>query len=90
MISKILRTIIALPFLVACDPAKPTTARCEGIVNQNLRADLFDKCLMRAAEARKGTSYSTHDDEDYDEVISECNSVAYSMAISREHCGSKP
>lgn len=39
---------------------------------RELQAELFDRCLMRAAEARKGVSYTTNDDEDYDEVIEEC------------------
>ncbi len=87
MLTKILRTIIALPFLVACEPPTPT---CEARLDQKLRAELFDKCLTRAAEARKGTNYTTNDDEDYDDVIDECGTQALRMAYSTEHCRSKP
>ena len=48
--------------------------------DNKLWAELFDKCLMRAAEARKGVNYTTNDDEDYDEVIRVCSDRTHSMA----------
>lgn len=53
---------------------------CDRVIDKKVEAEVFDKCLMRAAEARKGTSYTTHDDEDYDEVIRECRFAAEAIA----------
>jgi len=64
--------IIAMLLLTGCGE---TPDRCRWDVpndKQEKQAELFDRCLMRVAEARKGVSYTTNDDEDYDEVIEEC------------------
>lgn len=42
---------------------------------------VFNDCLDKAANARSGKSYSTNDDEDYDEVIAECKYAAFSISI---------
>lgn len=47
------------------------------------QAELFDKCLVRAAEARQGVSYTTNDDEDYDEVIKECYRASNNILSER-------
>lgn len=56
---------------------------CDRVVDKKVEAEVFDKCLMRAAEARKGTSYTTHDDEDYDEVIRQCRFAATAIATTK-------
>lgn len=72
--------LIGLLFLAGCDVFKPEKPSCEWETNQTLRAQLFDKCLARAADARKGKSYTTNDDEDYDEVIKACDDATYGMS----------
>lgn len=65
--------LIVLFLLMACGEQDP-----------ELRIKIFDNCLMRAAEARKGQSYTTSDDEDYDEVISACGNQAYHMSFKKK------
>ncbi len=72
--------LLAILFLItACDNRPLDSCRLEvnWRVNQTLRAELFDKCLLRASEARKSVNYTTNDDEDYDEVVSQCGNQAY-------------
>ena len=68
-----MRFLIILLLLASCD-------MCDFKGNwrndRKVQAEVLDKCLTRAAEARKGSNYSTEDDEDYDEVIYECGRQA--------------
>lgn len=67
-----MRILILLLFLTGCYE-----------YDRKLQAEVFDKCLMRAAEARSGGDYTTHDDEDFDEVVKQCSYAAGNMAIRR-------
>lgn len=42
----------------------------------------YFECLHIAADARKGKSYTTHDDEDFDAVIDSCAVQAVRMATT--------
>jgi len=58
---------------------------CTLVVDPVKREEVFLACLDKAGEARKGQSYTTHDDEDYDEVIEACASSAYYIS-KRNSC----
>lgn len=59
--------------LTACEPD------CQRVrtQNQQLYKETFLACLDKTAEARKGQTYSTNDDEDYDEVVEACDRSAW-------------
>lgn len=53
---------------------------CKSRSDPSVRQRIFMECLTLASEARKGTSYTTNDDEDFDEVIKACENAAYYQA----------
>ncbi len=69
--------------LTACDN-EPELPRCQ--YDQKKRSEIFDKCMQRSAEARKGVNYTTNDDEDFDEVIDSCSKAAGGMALIDPMC----
>lgn len=77
--------LIILLLTTGCDKvsAYPTCIR-----NNSLRAELFDKCMMRAAEARNSGAYTTHENERYDKVINACDTAAWEMSIINTPCRS--
>ena len=72
--------LLSIILLMGCTLEKSCQWDYNWRTNQALRAELFDKCLMRAAEARKGISYTTHNSEDYDDVVKACDGAAYAMS----------
>lgn len=72
--------LAALFILSACDDKGSCQWESSWRVNQALRSELFDKCLVLVAEARGGESYTTTFSEDYQKVVSECGEQAYSMS----------
>ena len=77
------KALIALFMLIGCDNTPDTTCNYDSgnwKVNQQLRAELFDKCLARVGEARKGESYTATFSEDYYKVINECGDQASNMS----------
>ena len=55
---------------------------CQLEVNQVERREIFKECLGISASARKGVNYTTHDDEDWDSVVSKCGSQATMMSYN--------
>jgi len=67
------RWIVAIGLLLAgCDEMKGP------VVNQEIRERLFFQCLERIPKGPEQTKYN-----DWDEVISECGTQAYYMALNR-------
>ncbi len=67
------RWIVAIGLLLAgCDEVKGP------VVNQEIRERLFFQCLERIPKGPEQTKYN-----DWDEVISECGTQAYYMALNR-------
>ena len=59
--------ILGLLYLVGCE-------RCEWTVDQKARTEMFFKCMKAIPQGPTHVKYN-----DWDEVVSECNSVAYSL-----------
>lgn len=72
--------IASLLMIVGCSDNGPTCGY-EREPDQKLRANIFDKCLQLAAKARAGHSYTTHNSEDYDDVINACEGAAYYQSL---------
>lgn len=75
--------ILAIISLTSCDKY-PDPPVCVRDTNHSLEVDLYLKCLDKASYARKGSNYSTNDDEDYDDIIYACQSPAFRVATTEK------
>lgn len=57
---------------------------CKWDYDRELQIKLYRECLTLAAQARTGQSYTTNDDEDFDEVIEQCSFSAKHQALLEE------
>ena len=48
------------------------------------KQELFKSCMSDLRDMRKGTSYTTNDDEDLDEAISQCEVSAERISSARK------
>jgi hypothetical protein len=70
--------LVACFWLSGCQIGR--SERTVWITDHAKQEQVFDGCLDRAASARKGSSYATHDAEKWDDVVSECGHQAEVIA----------
>lgn len=67
--------LLAVLTLVACDKPPKATETCStdwAVSDHELYERVLNNCLANVAKGRAGRDYTTNDDEDTDEVVSEC------------------
>lgn len=76
----LLLTLVLPTFLIACKP------RCHmrNTYDYPVAMQAYLKCLELTSSARSSSSYTTNDDEDWDEVVRECRFSAFHLATTGE------
>lgn len=77
-----LKILIIITIVLGLSGCKKCTY--QEIYDRKQTAIEFQKCLENTAKARAGKSYSTNDDEDYDEVVAECRYTAFALTKTGE------
>ena len=78
--TKIILLLAVLLSLAACDPNEMD---CTYVQDNELKVSLYRECLLLLSQSRSGQSYTTNDDEDYDEAIRECGQQAYKISTKK-------
>lgn len=88
---KISFLIIAVALILSSCVENDDYSKCRNRVDPVIYERVFNTCLDKASSARKSNSYTTSEDEDYDEVISECRRSArwIAEAFFENQCRSK-